>query len=244
MGLFSSLRLADIEQACTLCDQESREAVCAACDQSLSRLDWVNACPGCAVPHSPAGLSAGGAVCGQCLKEAPAFDATIAAFSYRFPFDRLVQSFKFNANLTLTDFLGDRLVAAVRMVTAKTNMPLPDTLMALPLARQRLATRGFNQSALLAARVGQSLGIPVSHHGMLKVRDTPPQSGLSREARRKNVRGAFQCRSDLTGRHIALIDDVMTTGATLSEAARVLKNAGATRVSAWVLARALPETEA
>jgi ComF family protein len=108
----------------------------------------------------------------------------------------------------------------------------------LPLARKRLAERGFNQSALLAELAAKELGIGYAPHGLLKVRDTPPQAGLDRAARLKNVRGAFDCGESLAGLRIALVDDVMTTGATLSEAAKVLKKAGASFVSAWVVARA------
>lgn len=82
------------------------------------------------------------------------------------------------------------------------------------------------------------MGLSYAPHGLLKIRDTPPQAGLDREARLKNVRGAFDCGESLAGQHIAIVDDVMTTGATLSEAAKVLKKAGATFVSAWVVARA------
>ena len=102
----------------------------------------------------------------------------------------------------------------------------------------RLAERGFNQSALLAESLARAMQIDFATHGLLKIRDTLPQAGLNRAARLKNVRGAFDCARSLAGRHVALVDDVMTTGATLSEAAKALKKAGAASVSAWVLARA------
>lgn len=176
-------------------------------------------------------------MCGECLADPPAFDASIAAFQYRFPLDRLVQAFKFDENLALAQLFADAMIAAVR-ANAKSDAR-PDRIIALPLAARRLATRGFNQSAVLAERVAHNLGIAYAPRGMLKIRDTPPQAGLDREARYKNVRGAFVCESGaVAGLHVALLDDVMTTGATMSEAARALKKAGARRVSAWVLARA------
>lgn len=168
----------------------------------------------------------------------PAFDETIAAFQYRFPLDRLMQSFKFNENLALTELFTEALLSQIRQYVAVAKGKLPDRVIPLPLARKRLAERGFNQSAVLAARVATQLGLPYAPHGLLKIRDTPPQAGLDREARLKNVRGAFDCGESLTGQHIAIVDDVMTTGATLSEAAKVLKKAGAVFVSAWVVARA------
>lgn len=172
-----------------------------------------------------------GQLCGACLTHPPAFDATVAAYRYAFPLDRLVQSFKFNANLSLADLFASALAKAA-------GSARPDTLVALPLAGKRLAERGFNQSALLAESIARRLGINYAAHGLLKVRDTPPQAGLDRQARLKNVRGAFASEASLSGKHVALVDDVMTTGATLSEAAKTLKQAGASTVTAWVVARA------
>jgi ComF family protein len=192
-----------------------------------------SACPQCAAPTPTA------ATCGECLAEAPNFDATIVAFQYRFPLDRLVQAFKFNENLALAQLFADAMIAVVQRDIDDDIDARPDQIIALPLAAKRLATRGFNQSAVLAERVAQNLGIAYAPHGMLKIRDTLPQTGLDREARNKNVRGAFVCETGtVTGQHVALLDDVMTTGATMSEAASALKKAGARRVTAWVLARA------
>ena len=127
--------------------------------------------------------------------------------------------------------------AIARAVAAGDAQHRPVLVIPLPLAPKRLAERGFNQSALLGAQISKILGLRFEARGMLRVRETPPQTGLNREARLKNVRGAFDCTQRLDG-HVAIVDDVMTTGAMLSEAAKVLKKAGATRVSAWVIARA------
>jgi len=227
-GLFSRLRLTDIRQACVLCDADDRAVVCGPCTQSLTNMTDATCCRQCALPGTT------DAICGQCLRDTPHFDATLAAFEYRFPLDRLVQSFKFRADLKLLDFFVSAMAARVSITTR-----LPDLLVALPLANQRLRERGFNQSALLADGLARAIGTPAAHGAMLRIRETPPQSGLDRPARIKNIRGAFDCRDNLTGKHIALIDDVMTTGATLSEAASVLKKAGAQQVDAWVLSRAV-----
>lgn len=211
-------------QDCQLCGLRTADTLCASCSRELP-LWSATGCPRCGEQAAP------GQLCGACLAHPPAFDHTIAAFRYAFPLDRLVQSFKFNANLALADLFASALAGAAGCVR-------PDTLIALPLARKRLAERGFNQSALLAERVARRLDIDYAAHGLLKVRDTPPQAGLNRRARLKNVRGAFASEASLAGKHVALVDDVMTTGATLSEAARTLKLAGAATVSAWVVARA------
>ena len=231
-GLFGRPRLTAIEQACALCEATGRSAVCTACADSLTRSQRAFACASCGVP------GANNAVCGQCLRDPPFFDATIAAFHYQYPFDRLVQSLKFNADLKLVQFFSNALAQAVRPPHDEIRSP-HEIVVALPLANERLKKRGFNQAALLAAGVAKQLQLPVAHGAMLRIRETPPQSGLNREARIKNIRGAFACDTSLAGRSVVLVDDVMTTGATLSEAARALKLAGAARVEAWVLARAL-----
>ena len=145
-----------------------------------------------------------------------------------------MQAYKFNANLGLLPLFAE---AIARAVDAGDAQHRPLLVIPLPLAPKRLAERGFNQSALLGAQVSKILGLRFDARGMLRVRETPPQTGLNREARLKNVRGAFDCTQRLDG-HVAIVDDVMTTGATLSEAAKVLKKAGAIQVSAWVIARA------
>jgi ComF family protein len=229
MRLFS--QLTDVRQDCVLCDATTRTVVCQDCDDGLTRSALT--CPVCAAPVSNA-LSA--SICGACLREPPAFDAAVAAFQYAFPLNRLIQSYKFNANLALVDFFAD---ALAEKIVASAAFVKPDLLVALPLASGRLASRGFNQSALIAAKLSRIMHIPVAHTAMLRIRETPPQTGLSRDQRRKNIKGAFDARDDLVGKRVAIIDDVLTTGATLSEAARALKKAGAIHVDAWVVARAM-----
>ena len=231
-SIFAALRGKQlISQDCHLCGVRADASLCRDCAGDLPyRTDRV--CPRCAVT-SPARQ-----MCGACLADAPAFDETVAAFRYAFPLDRLLQSYKFNDNLALATVFSGALLTAVRQHLLRTGSVPPDRIIALPLARKRLAERGFNQSALLATNAARGLGIAYAPQGLLKVRDTPPQAGLDRAARLKNVRGAFDCAESLTGLRIAIVDDVMTTGATLSEAARVLKNAGASFISAWVVARA------
>lgn len=217
-----------LSQDCALCGVRSRASLCKDCHHDLPFRHALG-CPRCNAPGSDS------QVCGACLSDPPHFDETTSAFRYVYPLDRLVQAYKFNANLGLLPLFSDALIRAIRA----NNMHIPpDLVIPLPLASRRLAERGFNQSALLGAHVSKALGLRYETRGMLRVRETPPQAGLNRVARLKNVRGAFDCVHSLHGRHVAVIDDVMTTGATLSEAARVLKKAGAARVSAWVIARA------
>jgi ComF family protein len=170
-------------------------------------------------------------LCGACLRHPPAFDAALAAFEYRFPVDRLVQRFKFAGDLAVGHWLGERLAAATD------GAGRPDLVVVPPLARSRLRERGFNQALELARLVAAANGVRVEIDAVEKVRDTSPQPGLGREARRANLRDALRATRRWPGAHIAMVDDVMTTGATADAMARVLKASGAARVSAWVCAR-------
>ena len=203
---------------CLLCGAETApELLCAACIAELPALP--RSCPRCALP-SPAG-----AVCGSCLNHPPHFDATLALWRYEFPCDGLVQALKYRARLALAGFFA-------RSLAART-MPEVDLIVPMPLHPKRLAERGFNQ----ALEIARHLGRPIAPRGVLRVKHTPPQTDLPYEKRAKNVRGAFLCKLDLSGASVAVLDDVMTTGATLNELARALKRAGATRVDNLVIAR-------
>ena len=178
-----------------------------------------------------------GLLCGACERALPdrvaAADPRLAApFEYRFPLDRLVQRFKFAGDLPVGAWLAERLAAHVA------SHPRPDLLVAPPLGTARLRERGFNQSVEMARIVGRRLGIACRPAALEKTRDTLPQQGLGRRARRRNLRGAFRCRADVRGLRVAIVDDVFTTGATAAEIARVLRRAGAREVVAWTVARA------
>ena len=156
----------------------------------------------------------------------------VAAFDYAFPLDRLVHRFKFSGDLAIGGWLAGQLAEAARF------RPRPDLLVAPPLTGSRLRERGFNQSLELARLVGRQLGVARAVDLVEKVRETPPQQGLGRRARRRNVRGAFRCTRRLDGERIAIVDDVVTTGATLAAVASALRAAGAGPIEAWTVARA------
>ncbi len=203
---------------CLLCGGKSGpELLCAACIAELPALP--RSCPRCALP-SPAG-----ALCGSCLNHPPHFDATLALWRYEFPCDGLVQALKYRARLALAGFFARSL--------ASRTIPEADLIVPMPLHPRRLAERGFNQ----ALEIARHLGRPIAPRGVLRVKHTPPQTELPYEERAKNVRGAFLCKLDLSGASVAVLDDVMTTGATLNELARALKRAGAARVENLVIAR-------
>lgn len=216
---------------CVLCGDRSprRDPFCPACRQGLPRLD--TACARCAAPLPPEAPLAG--TCGHCQRESPAYDRIVAAFRYAPPLDRLIQGGKYHGRLDWLDVLGREL--AGRLVDRASEI---DALVPVPLHRTRLRERGYNQSLELARALARRLRLPIVTSGVRRARATLPQTGLSRELRRKNVRHAFSLECRFDERRVAIVDDVMTSGATIESLAQALRQAGAKQVEAWVLARA------
>jgi ComF family protein len=210
--------------ACFLCRGAAAGVLCAACDADLPRLAPPR-CPRCAL-GSPRGEP-----CGRCLAEAPRYDATVAALAYEFPADALVHALKFRGELALAGVLGNLLLSLISPHEV-------DCVIPVPLSAARLRQRGYNQAAEIARSLSPNR---MELNLCVRERDTPPQMELPFGARQRNVRGAFRCTRALDGESVAVVDDVMTTGATLDEIARTLKAAGARRVVNWVVARTLPE---
>ena len=186
-------------------------------------------CPICALP------TFNGDICGHCLKRKPQFDRTLAVFAYAFPLDKLIQALKFGERLMLAEGLADCLVRRVENY--------PDSIIAMPLHPSRLRERGFNQSQELARQIANRLDIPLLQHACQRIRETPPQLTLKWKEREKNMRDAFSCTQELTGKHVAVVDDVMTSGASLNAVSSALRSAGAREISAWVIARTLPHNQ-
>lgn len=190
-------------------------------------MPWLEAtCPRCALPQPQ------GTLCGACLRHPPAFDATVALLRYAFPADALLRHYKYQGQLAIAQLFGELL--AERAADAAR----PDCLIPMPLHPLRLKERGFNQSLELARLVAQRLDLALLPQGCARTRHTTPQAGLPLAQRKRNLRGAFACRADIGGAHVAIVDDVMTSGASLQELAQTLKRAGAARVDCWVVARA------
>lgn len=215
--------------ACFLCRGAAGGLLCAACDADLPRLSGP-LCPRCAL-ESPSG-----ALCGRCLAREPHYDATVAALAYRFPADVLVHALKFEGELALAPLLGGLLASAV----AAAPPGRVDAVVPVPLSPRRLRERGGNQAMELARPAARAAGARLDPGLCERVRDTPAQVGLPHAGRAANVRGAFACPGLVAGLSVAVVDDVMTTGATLEEIARTLKAAGAARVVNWVVARTPP----
>ncbi len=185
----------------------------------------------------PSSQPQGQPLCGECLRLGPAFDRCVCAADYGFPWDALIAQAKFHARPELMAPLGALLAAAVRHAHA----PTPALLLPIPLDPQRLRERGYNQAWELARQLARHLRCPATPALLLRPVQRAHQADLSRAQRLANLRGAFMLQPnrqlEVRGRRVALVDDVMTTGATLREAATVLRRAGASAVDAYVLAR-------
>lgn len=214
---------------CLVClgEGDVQRDLCSACAHELQRLGACCQC--CAEPLSSPGL------CGRCLRAAPFYDQVSAPFIYAPPLDRLIKAFKFDGHLEagrllaalLTDFLTDALSQHER----------PQCLLPVPLHPNRLRERGFNQALELARPLAKRLAIPLLPNALQRIRDTPQQAQLALPQRQRNIRAAFALRQALSMQHVAIIDDVMTSGSTVNELARVLRAAGVSKIQIWVCAR-------
>ncbi|WP_339640237.1 ComF family protein [uncultured Porticoccus sp.] len=216
---------------CLLCGIASGRGqdLCTDCQAALP-FNWP-ACSRCGLPLTTP------TVCGRCLVSPPAFHHCIAPLRYTYPVDRLVNSFKHRGQFNRGTLLAELLVSAILTSQNNPESALPDLLAPVPLHWRRQFTRGFNQAGWLSRYLGRKLAIPVDQQLLHRHRHTPHQQGQSRKARLTNIRGAFQLHAPVNGKHIGLVDDVMTTGTTVGELSDLLMSAGAVRVDVWCLAR-------
>jgi ComF family protein len=218
---------------CAICRSWCRTALCSICIDRFS-----DEGPRCG--HCGLRLAAVAARCGACLRDPPPFQRCVCAVDYTFPWNVLIADLKFNASVELARPLAGQLLGAV----LRTPGEQPELLLPIPLSRSRLAQRGFNQAWELTRHLSCRLGIGCSAHVLERPVDSAHQADLPLTQRLQNLRGVFfvnpRLRDRVAQRHVALVDDVMTSGATLREAAATLLRAGAARVDVWVIARTPP----
>ena len=251
-----------LPSACALCGMACDETICAPCHAQFFGMA-VARCRQCANPlmdeaHAKA-TATGNAValvadsdsvpnshahdssqlCGRCLAQAPAFDATLVAASYELPLDQLVLQLKFGHRLALAALFAHCLRDAVLQ---QPGFVLPELLCPVPLGARRLAERGYNQALEIARPLARTLGVALHPRLAARVRETPAQSGVAPEQRQHNIARAFAIEDAalVEGRHIGVVDDVMTSGQTLNELAATFKRYGAARVTNLVFARTPP----
>jgi len=220
---------------CVLCRSWQADGVCDACHERFAPLR--PRCQGCAraMPLSVAR-------CGLCLAQGSAYQHCLAGADYTSPWDRLITAFKFHQQPELAGALSGLLLRAVAEHAANNSEGTqPTLLLPIALSRERLRERGYNQAWELTRRLGRRLRIEATPQALQRSRDTAHQIGMTRREREHNLRDAFWIeptwRHRIEGQHVALVDDVLTTGATAHAAALALRRAGAVSVDVWVVAR-------
>jgi ComF family protein len=225
-GFRKSLLTALLPQDCLLCASPSGNTLlCPACVAELPRLPQP-ACPRCALP-SPQGET-----CGRCQRHPPHYDRLIACHPYSFPVDRLIQRLKYGHQLALAAWFGEQLAARCATLSF-------DRIVPMPLHPARLAERGFNQATEISRALASLRALDIDNRFCERVRTTKPQEGLTLRERRRNLQNAFACNTDLSGQHVLLVDDVVTTGASINECARTLRLHGAAEITVLAVARTL-----
>lgn len=218
--------------SCVLCGARGHRGIdlCPACEAHLPRI--VPACPVCGMPLTESEHS----LCGECLQAAPPFQRTVSPFYYEPPLAQLITRLKFNHRLAMA-----RVFAGLLARHIDTAQNKPECIIPVPLHRRRLRERGYNQSLEIARLLGRMLDIPVDYRLCQRIRHTTPQTGLAAKERRRNIRNAFGLTGPCHYRHIAIVDDVITTGNTVTELAGLLRKNGVEEIEVWSVARAVPD---
>lgn len=202
------------------------------CADCFAELPWNrHPCPRCAAPLPP---DTDSPLCGNCIKALPSWDEAKSPLAYAYPLDKMVQRFKYEGDLAAGRLLGELLAEYL----VADGGERPDFVVPVPLHASRLKERGFNQAAELARPVSRRLKIPVRLDVCERIRATEVQSKLDAVERKKNLKEAFAVRKSVDGKHLAILDDVVTTGTTVETLARELRQAGAARVTVWSATRA------
>jgi ComF family protein len=213
-----------LPNACVLCGA-TPDLLCEACARTLPRL--THHCSRCAEPmHTPTEL------CGQCVQQPPPFQRVIAPWLYAQPLDFLIKSLKFNQQLAMARLLGQQLATLVA-----DQKPHIDAIIPVPLHPSRLRQRGFNQALEIARPLSRQLGIPIDAHSVIRTQATPSQTRLTKEQRKRNLQQAFAVKKPLTFKRVAIVDDVMTSGQTVTALTHTMQQAGISHTEIWICAR-------
>lgn len=230
--IFKAIGYHLLSPSCIICHLPSQRKLdfCRDCEQNLPHVN--NACPQCALPLNETHHALR---CANCLQRSPSFDRTIALYHYQAPVDQLINQLKFHYRLANAVVFGKLLAANIhRHYQAQT---LPELIIPIPLHKKRLRQRGFNQAVEIAKIVGSSLNIKLDRFCSVRTRDTRPQSLLTATERRHNLKAAFSVKKNNLAKHVAVLDDVMTTAATVNEFCQSLRQAGVEQIDVWCVAR-------
>jgi ComF family protein len=220
---------------CALCGRSGQAPgvdLCPSCEADLPSNEYC--CERCAEPFQHS-ISGANLLCGACLRRAPRFDGSVIPFRYAYPMDHMIRRFKYGRAIALGRVLGELFA---RRLSSGPPAARPQLLIPVPLAQSRFVERGYNQAIVLAEHIHRCSGLPFSTDMLVRTRNTREQAGLTQRERRVNIRRAFDLTRKPAVTHVAIVDDVVTTGSTVNEIARVLKRAGVQRVDVWAIARA------
>lgn len=216
---------------CILCKEDTQRSklLCETCEQDLPMIDF--SCSRCAIPMPYATL------CGTCLQDPPPYHTTHALYLYELPVTKLILELKFHQALLHANLFGKLLAEHIKTVWYL-EKPLPTVIIPMPLHADRLKKRGFNQAVEIARTLASELKLPQDYASFLRVKPTQPQSTLTIQARKANLNKAFLMKKPFNHQHVAVVDDVITTGSTVREFCQLLKKAGVTTIDVWCVARA------
>jgi len=224
-----------IQHTCPLCSElcldPDNEFICASCKSALPVIE--NQCFQCGLPLNKVDTTDISMRCGQCLVSPPAFDLCISPYHYALPINQFITQLKFRHQLHYARILADLLITKIEQHAEN----LPECIIPVPLHSSRLRQRGFNQALEIARPIAKKYGIPLDTKSCSRIISTPPQMEQDKRTRQKNVKNAFSVSPDFNYTHIAIVDDVMTTGHTLNELSRVLREQGAKRIQVWATSR-------
>lgn len=215
-----------LPHTCILCANKSKrhQDLCLACEKKLPFI--INGCRYCGKP-----LSENIKICGQCLSNKQPFSATFALFSYEEPIAKLITDLKFHQQLVNAKILGELMVKYLKFCSK------PELIIPVPLHQKRLQERGFNQSLEIARYIAKKTIIPLDYKNCVRVKHTKAQASIPANKRAKNVKNAFQIKTIIRAKHVVIVDDVVTTGSTVSELSKTLLQSGIERVDIWCCAR-------
>lgn len=215
---------------CLLCDLDcdTAEFICNQCQNSLPY--YQSGCSGCGIMIKN---NREKNLCGACILSPPPFDDMLALFEYEPPISSLIHQLKFNGNLLIARYLAEQWIVHLKKINT-----LPDLILPVPLHHTRLTERGFNQALEIGKTIGQYFNVPIDTRSCIRIKNTQAQSSLPASKRKYNLKNAFGLSYPISARHIAILDDVVTTGNTVSEIAHLLQKTGAVKIDIWCCARA------
>lgn len=225
------------QSPCLLCGRDGVDgkALCRSCQNELPYSGLSNTCMGCALPIQSSSVKVHDQYCGRCQSCVPLWTNCVSSFDYIGPVSWMIQALKFNRQLSIAPLLGGLMAESI----VGRRCSKPDLIIPVPLHRSRLRERGFNQALELARPIAISLGVPLDYQSIFRLKASVEQSSLSAGLRMANVKGIFKCRGRNRVKHVAIVDDVMTTASTVHELSRVLLESGVEKIQVWVCARAM-----